>query len=82
MTGNLSHAAVRLWMPHHLAVALANFRLSDPPVVDYGVPYDEVVGEAIRFALRGLGLKESAIRRHDNPKAIANIAANLTGETT
>jgi len=34
------------------------------PVIDYGVSRDELVDQVIWFCLRGIGLKEQAIRRH------------------
>ena len=40
------------------------------PVIDYGLSRDELVEQAVWFSLRGMGLKEEAIRRHYNPKAL------------
>jgi hypothetical protein len=40
------------------------------PVVDYGMPRDQLVEQAVWFTLRGLGLKEEAIQRYYNPKAL------------
>jgi hypothetical protein len=39
-------------------------QLQSPPVIDYRVTNPELIEEAVRFALRGLGLKEAAIRRY------------------
>ena len=44
--------------------------LPETPVVDYGLPRDQLVEQAVRFALRGLGLTEKAIRRCYNPRAL------------
>ena len=33
------------------------------PVIDYGIPREELVNQVIWFCLRGMGLKEEAIRR-------------------
>ena len=43
-------------------------RLADPPIVDYGVSWAKLIEDAVLFALRGIGLKENAIRRHVVPK--------------
>jgi AcrR family transcriptional regulator len=58
------------WFAHHLAAAIMLHSLPSPPAVDYGVPRDKVVEQAVWFALRGMGLKEEAIRRLYNPKAL------------
>ena len=59
------------WFTHHLAVAAMLFSLPRPPVVDFGVPRDKLVEQAVWFALRGAGLTEEAIKRYYNPKALA-----------
>ena len=59
------------WFAHHLAAMLATNLLPNVPVVDYGVPRAKLTEQAVWFALRGMGLKEEAIRRHYNPKALA-----------
>jgi len=41
------------------------------PAVDYGVGPDKLVEQIVWFALRGLGLKDEAIRRDYNPRALA-----------
>jgi hypothetical protein len=59
------------WFAHHLAAMLdANLR-PEMPVVDYGAPRDKLVEQVVWFALRGMGLKEEAIRRYYNPRALA-----------
>lgn len=59
------------WFAHHLAAMLATNLLPAEPVVDYGVPRDRLVEQAVWFSLRGMGLKEEVIRRYYNPKALA-----------
>jgi AcrR family transcriptional regulator len=59
------------WFAHHLAAAATLFSLPATPVVDYGAPHDKLVEQAVWFALRGMGLKEEAIRRYYNRKALA-----------
>lgn len=62
------------WFAHHLAVVLMSHHLTDPPVIDYGLPRERLVEQAVWFALRGMGLRDAAIQRHYNPKAFALFA--------
>ena len=62
------------WFTHHLACMVTFCRLPDDPVVDYKAGRDRLVEQTVWFALRGLGLKDEAIRRHYNPKALALFA--------
>ena len=59
------------WFTHHLAEVLMLHLLPRAPVVDYGVSREALVEQAVWFALRGVGLKEEAIQRYYNPKALA-----------
>jgi AcrR family transcriptional regulator len=60
-----------LLFAHHLATMIATMHLPKKPVVDYDATRDELVQQAVWFALRGLGLKDEAIKRFYNPKALA-----------
>jgi AcrR family transcriptional regulator len=62
------------WFAHHLAAILMLHLLPETPVVDYGVPRDKLVEQAVWFTLRGMGFKEEAIQRYYNPKALALFA--------
>ncbi len=62
------------WFSHHLAVALMHHLRPATPVVDYKVSRAKLVEQAVCFSLRGLGLKEEAIKRYYNPKALALLA--------
>jgi AcrR family transcriptional regulator len=59
------------WFTHHLAATLMLHLLPATPVVDYEVPRDKLVEQAVWFTLRGMGLKEKAIQRYYNPRALA-----------
>jgi len=59
------------WFTHHLATMLASRFLPSTPVADPGLPRNDIVWQAVWFALRGLGLKEAAIRKYYNPKTLA-----------
>jgi hypothetical protein len=59
------------WFAYNL-VAMSSFQSAPvPPVVSFGVPRGRLVGQIVWFALRGLGLKDEAIRRHYNPEALS-----------
>jgi AcrR family transcriptional regulator len=58
------------WLGHQLPIILATHLLPARPVIDYGLSREELVEQAVWFGLRGMGLKEEAIRRHYNPKAL------------
>jgi AcrR family transcriptional regulator len=62
------------WFVHHLAVMLLIHLRPTTPAVDYGVSREGLVEQAALFALRGLGLKDEAIRRDYNPKAFALLS--------
>ena len=60
---------------HNLAAMMMFQALPSKPVVDYRSTPNELVSSVVVFTLRGVGLKEAAIRRHYNPKALALLAA-------
>jgi AcrR family transcriptional regulator len=65
------HPRLAAWLTHHVATAIVFYSLPEVPVVDYGLTDEKLVQQAVWFALRGIGLKEEAIRKHYNPKALA-----------
>lgn len=56
------------WCVHHLIVGFVIHLLPVDPVIDYRVSRDELVDQAVSFCLRGIGLKEEAIRRYCKSK--------------
>jgi AcrR family transcriptional regulator len=60
-----------LLFTHHLATMIATMHLPKKPVVDYEASREDLVQQAVWFALRGLGLKDEAIKRFYSPKAMA-----------
>jgi AcrR family transcriptional regulator len=62
---------LRAWFAHHLIAMTRIFLLPPQIVVDYGVSREQLVEQAVLFILRGVGLKDEAIQRHYNPKALA-----------
>jgi AcrR family transcriptional regulator len=63
--------SLRGWFAHHLAAMITTYLQPTKPVVDYGVPREKLVEQAVWFALRGIGIKEEVIKRCYNPKALA-----------
>lgn len=56
-------AGVAGWMVHQLMSGFMIHALPASPVIDYGVSHEELVRQATLFCLRGMGVKEEAIRR-------------------
>ncbi len=63
------------WFAHHVAAMLLIHSLPTIPVVEHGVPHEQLVAQAVWFALRGIGLKEPVIKRNYNPSALALLEA-------
>jgi AcrR family transcriptional regulator len=59
------------WFAYQLATMIRTYLQPAQPVVDFGVSHDALVEQAVGFILRGMGLKEEAIRRYCNPQALA-----------
>lgn len=59
------------WCAHHLVAGMAMHSLPAKPVIDYGVPREELAKQATWFCLRGMGLKDKAIRRYWDSKGIS-----------
>ena len=69
-----------MWFVHHLSNTLHLIRLPSSDVIDYGVTQEELAESAVRFLLRGLGLKSSAIQLHYKPMELKSIVDNFTRE--
>jgi hypothetical protein len=65
------HPSLAGWFTHHVAAMIMLHSLTIPAVVDYETPPMKLVEQAVWFSLRGMGLKEKAIARYYNPKALA-----------
>jgi AcrR family transcriptional regulator len=61
------------WCAHQLITGIMMHFLPADPVVDYGVPHEELVKQVIWFCLRGMGLKEEAIRRCYESQGLCSI---------
>lgn len=67
----------RLLFTHHLATLIATMHLPKVPVVSYGVSREELLNQAVWFALRGLGMKDEAIKRWFQPKTLRALFRDL-----
>jgi hypothetical protein len=57
----------RCLFAHHLACMIAVMHLPEPPVIEYMTNREELLDQAVQFALRGMGLSEAVIQRHYRP---------------
>ncbi len=62
---------LRGWFAQQLAASVMIHLLPAARVVEYGVSREELIEQTAWFALRGMGVKEEAIRRVYTPKAWA-----------
>jgi len=65
---------MRAWFAHHVAVMMKIYLRPEEPVVDYKVSREKLVEYAVWFTLRGMGVKDEAIKRYYSPKALALLA--------
>ena len=63
-------ASLAGWMVHQLISGILIHSLPGQAVIDYGVPHEELVKQVVWFCLRGMGLKEGAIRRCYKSKGV------------
>ena len=63
--------ANRFWFGQHIAAMLAYARLPGRPVVPYAGETPAVIGQAVRFILRGIGMKAEVIAAHYDPHALS-----------
>jgi AcrR family transcriptional regulator len=61
----------RAFFTHHVGAWLAAVHLPARATMDYKVSREELLNQAVAFALRGMGLTDKAIATHYNPKALA-----------
>jgi AcrR family transcriptional regulator len=62
---------LRGWFATHLAAMIMHILQPGDPVIDYGMPRGKLIEQTVWFALRGMGLKDEAIKRYYNPQALA-----------
>ena len=62
------------WCATHVICGIMMHFLPAEPVIDYGIPREELVKQVAWFCLRGMGLKEEAIQRCYKSKHVGTIA--------
>lgn len=70
---------VKVWIIHHLAVGFSNMDMQEN-LVEYGCDEKGVLEHMARFALRGVGLKESAIDTYFNPEALYHFSVGIINQ--
>jgi AcrR family transcriptional regulator len=70
----------RCLFAHHLACMIAVMHLPERPVIEYMTPRDELLDQAVQFALRGMGLSDAAIRREYRPDEFVEFLGLETGQ--
>jgi AcrR family transcriptional regulator len=73
---NLVPPRLGIWLGHHLVMGMAFIALPGNNLVDYGVDIEELIIHAIRFTLRGLGVKEETIKSKVNRKKLGHQILN------
>jgi AcrR family transcriptional regulator len=61
------------WFVNQMAAMVMIHLRSSQPVIDFGVSRQELVEQAVWFSLRGMGLKDEAIRRWYNAEALTRF---------
>ena len=62
---------LRVWFVHHIGFSLMLHLHPRIPAVDYKASKNTLIEQATWFALLGIGLKDEAIKRYYNPKALS-----------
>jgi AcrR family transcriptional regulator len=62
-------ASLAGWMVHQLVSGITLHSLPVQPVIDYGISHEELAKQVTWFCLRGMGLKDEAIRRSYNSES-------------
>ena len=68
-------ADLRALLVGRMSAVIVSDHLPEKPAIDYGESREKLIEHTVWFLLRGLGMKDEAIRQHYNPKALALIAA-------
>ncbi len=61
----------RFWFAQHIAAMLAYARLPGRALVPYAGDTQTMIGEAVRFILRGIGMKDEVIAARYDPNALS-----------
>ncbi len=64
---------LRFWFGHHVAAMLGQTRLPQVPTIALEATDDQLIDEAARFILRGIGLTDAALAQHFAPTADSRL---------
>ncbi len=64
------------WLAQHLFIMLAFTHTPEHSIVEYKGRKSAIIENAVSFCLRGLGVRDEAIKRYYNPKAFGFLASN------
>ena len=59
----------------HLATIIMLSLIPVTPIVDYEIPREKLIEQAVWFSLRGMGVRDEAIMRYYNPDALAILVS-------
>ena len=72
--------SARWWLAHHVGVAIGILNMPEEEVISYGFPREQLLDQAVRFALRGMGLSDQAITKYHNQENLERFRDELFGE--
>ena len=61
------------WFAHHLAAMIMIHLMYEKPIIDYGASREKLQEQVIWFTLRGMGLKDEAIKRYYKPQDMGSL---------
>lgn len=64
------HPDLASWFANQMAAMIMIHLMPAKPVIDFGVSRRKLINQAVWFSLRGMGLKDEAIKRYYNPKSM------------
>jgi AcrR family transcriptional regulator len=67
------HPRLRGWFAYQLATMIRTYLQPETPVVNYEVPHETLIEQAVCFTLRGMGLKDETIKRYYNEPFLTNF---------
>jgi AcrR family transcriptional regulator len=68
-----SQAVLTAWFAQHLAMTVMFHLLPTTPIIDYGLSREDLIEQIVWFSLRGMGVKDEAIRRYYRPEAVGEF---------
>jgi AcrR family transcriptional regulator len=76
----LSDSVAKMWLSHHLIMAINFLHLSGESLFPYGGSKQELINGMVVFILRGTGLKDRVIRNHLELEDMEGIVRKIFGK--